>query len=118
MRPAAANGSSRCSGANGDATFERQHRAGYLTAKSVRPDEREHFPIKNVFEKFSESSAKPVQVTPRDPAPWGEKHHPRFGFAQFWKAGNVDYKKVPALKGLDLSAYPGKTRKEVGVTVG
>ena len=34
----------------------------------------------------------------------------------FWKAGNVDYKKVPALAGLDLSAFRGKAREEVRVT--
>ena len=35
---------------------------------------------------------------------------------RFWKAGNVDYKKVPALSGLDLSAFRGKAREEVRVT--
>jgi len=37
---------------------------------------------------------------------------------KFWKAGNVDYKKVPALQGLDLSAWRGKSREEVRVTAG
>ena len=49
--------------------------------------------------------------------------HPReqgFGVAvtRFWKVGNVDYKKVPALQGIDLSGYRGKAREEVRVTVG
>ena len=35
---------------------------------------------------------------------------------RFWKAGNVVYAKVPALQGLDLSAWRGKSRKEVRVT--
>ena len=35
---------------------------------------------------------------------------------RFWKAGNVDYKKVPALRGVDLDAYRGKGREEVRVT--
>lgn len=35
---------------------------------------------------------------------------------RYWKAGNVDYKKVPALQGLDLSAWRGKSREEVRVT--
>ena len=36
---------------------------------------------------------------------------------RFWKAGNVDYKKVPALKGVDLEIYRGAVREEVRVTV-
>ena len=32
---------------------------------------------------------------------------------RFWKAGNVDYKKVPVLVGLDLAKYRGKAREEV-----
>lgn len=35
---------------------------------------------------------------------------------RFWKAGNVEYKKVPVLQGLDLSMYRGKAREEVRVT--
>jgi putative phage-type endonuclease len=35
---------------------------------------------------------------------------------RFWKAGNVDYKKVPALAGVDLNSYRGKGREEVRVT--
>ena len=35
---------------------------------------------------------------------------------KYWKAGNVDYKKVPALQGLDLRAWRGKSREEVRVT--
>ena len=36
---------------------------------------------------------------------------------RYWKAGNVDYKKIPALKGLDLGAFRGNAREEVRVTV-
>jgi hypothetical protein len=36
---------------------------------------------------------------------------------RFWKAGNVDYKKVVELQGVDLERYPGKAREEVRVTV-
>lgn len=36
---------------------------------------------------------------------------------RFWKQGNVDYKRVPALQGLDLDAYRGKAREEVRITV-
>ena len=35
---------------------------------------------------------------------------------RYWKAGNVDYKKVPVLQGVDLSSYRGKAREEVRVT--
>lgn len=37
---------------------------------------------------------------------------------RFWKVGSVDYKKVPALSGVNLDAYRGKAREEVRVTVG
>lgn len=36
---------------------------------------------------------------------------------RFWKVGNVDYKKVPALHGVDLDVYRGKMREEVRVSV-
>ncbi len=36
---------------------------------------------------------------------------------RYWKVGAVDYKKVPALAGVDLEAYRGKTREEIRVTV-
>ncbi len=35
---------------------------------------------------------------------------------RYWKAGNVDYRRVPALSGVDLSSYRGKGREEVRVT--
>ena len=36
---------------------------------------------------------------------------------RFWKAGSVDYKRVPQLQGVDLEAYRGKAREEVRVSV-
>jgi len=36
---------------------------------------------------------------------------------RFWKQGNVDYKKVPVLAGVELDAYRGKAREEVRVSV-
>lgn len=36
---------------------------------------------------------------------------------RFWKLGNVDYKKVPELRGLGLDQYRGKSREEVRVTI-
>ena len=48
--------------------------------------------------------------------------HPReygasVAVTRFWKSGNVDYKQIPALRGLDLAAYRGAVREEVRVTV-
>ncbi|HRK39512.1 MAG TPA: YqaJ viral recombinase family protein [Burkholderiaceae bacterium] len=37
--------------------------------------------------------------------------------SRYWKAGNVDYKRVPALQGLDLTPWRGKGREEVRVTM-
>ena len=47
--------------------------------------------------------------------------HPReqgagVSVTRFWKAGSVNYKLVPALKGIDLEQYRGKAREEVRVT--
>jgi hypothetical protein len=36
---------------------------------------------------------------------------------RFSKAGSVDYKRVPELKGVDLEQYRGKAREEVRITV-
>jgi predicted phage-related endonuclease len=37
---------------------------------------------------------------------------------RFWKAGNVAYAKIPALKDIDLNQYRGSSREEVRVSVG
>lgn len=37
--------------------------------------------------------------------------------SRYWKQGNVDYKRIPVLKGLDLTAWRGKSRGEVRVTL-
>ena len=47
--------------------------------------------------------------------------HPReqgsgVSVTRYWKAGNVAYAKIPALKGVDLALYRGKAREEVRVT--
>ena len=36
---------------------------------------------------------------------------------RFWKAGSVDYKKVPELTGVELEKYRGPAREEVRVSV-
>jgi hypothetical protein len=48
--------------------------------------------------------------------------HPReegagVAVTRYWKAGNVDYKKVAELRGVDLEVYRGKGREEVRVSV-
>ncbi len=52
----------------------------------------------------------------------GLTDHPReagFGVSvtRFWKSGSVNYKRVPALAGVNLEAYRDKMREEVRVTV-
>ncbi len=37
--------------------------------------------------------------------------------SRYWKAGSVDYKRVPQLEGVDLEQYRGAAREEVRVTV-
>jgi hypothetical protein len=37
---------------------------------------------------------------------------------RFWKVGNVDYKSVVELRGVDLERYRGKGREEVRVSIG
>ena len=36
---------------------------------------------------------------------------------RFWKAGSVDYKKVPQLAGVDLEQYRGQRRSEVRISL-
>lgn len=36
---------------------------------------------------------------------------------KYWKQGNIDYKRIPALKGVDLEQYREKIREEIRVTV-
>ncbi len=52
----------------------------------------------------------------------GLARHPReqgagVSVVRLWKAGNVDYKAIPELKGLNLDRYRGKGREEVRVTL-
>lgn len=60
--------------------------------------------------KADEAKAKLISLT---------SHTRESGFGvsvtRFWKQGNVDYKKVPALQGVDLDNYRGKMREEVRV---
>lgn len=47
--------------------------------------------------------------------------HPReqgagVSVTRYWKAGSVDYKRVPTLQGVDLENYRGKSREEVRVS--
>lgn len=37
--------------------------------------------------------------------------------ARYWKAGNVDYKKVPQLVGVDLDQYRARAKEEVRITL-
>ncbi|MEI6760117.1 MAG: YqaJ viral recombinase family protein [Betaproteobacteria bacterium] len=53
----------------------------------------------------------------------GLARHPRetgagVSVTRFWKAGNVAYAKIPALKDIDLNQYRGSSREEVRVSVG
>ena len=48
--------------------------------------------------------------------------HPRelgagVSVVRLWKAGNVDYRRIPELRGVDLNRYRGQGREEVRVTV-
>lgn len=36
---------------------------------------------------------------------------------RYWKQGNIDYKKVPELQGIDLEQYRGRAREEVRLTI-
>jgi predicted phage-related endonuclease len=62
--------------------------------------------------KADEAKAKLIALT---------SHNRETGYGvsvtRFWKQGNVDYKKVPELVGVDLDAYRGKMREEIRVTI-
>lgn len=51
-----------------------------------------------------------------DPAPQLREQGGRVAVTRFWKQGNVDYQKIPALKELGLDSYRGKAREEVRAT--
>ncbi|MEO9161595.1 MAG: hypothetical protein ABI349_04230 [Casimicrobiaceae bacterium] len=36
---------------------------------------------------------------------------------RYWKAGAIDYKKIPELKALELEAYRGAPREETRISV-
>ena len=36
---------------------------------------------------------------------------------RFWKRGNIEYKRIPALTGIDLDAYRGPDREEIRVLI-
>ena len=49
-------------------------------------------------------------------------NHPReqghgVSVTRYWKAGNVEYKKIPELKVVELDKYRGAAREEVRVTI-
>lgn len=60
--------------------------------------------------KADAAKAKLIELT---------KHSRESGFGvavtRYWKAGNVDYKKVPELRGVDLDQYRGKMREEIRI---
>lgn len=62
--------------------------------------------------KAEEAKAKLISLT---------SHSRESGFGvsvtRYWKQGNIDYKKVPELQGVDLELYRGKMREEVRVTL-
>jgi putative phage-type endonuclease len=49
-------------------------------------------------------------------AQWTKETGAGVSVTRFWKAGAVDYKRVPQLEGLDLEHFRGKSREEVRVT--
>lgn len=63
--------------------------------------------------KADEAKAKLISLT---------AHSRESGFGvsvtRYWKQGNVEYKKVPELQGVNLDVYRGKMREEVRISVG
>lgn len=80
-----------------------QAAAEYLSSKAASDEAQT---------KADEAKAKLISLT---------AHSRESGFGvsvtRFWKQGNVDYKKVPVLQGVDLEVYRGKMREEVRVTI-
>lgn len=46
-----------------------------------------------------------------------KEHGAGVSVTRYWKAGNVDYKRVPQLQGVDLDSFKGTMREEVRITV-
>ena len=80
-----------------------QAAAEYLSCKATCDE---------VQAKADEAKAKLIALT---------SHNRETGYGvsvtRYWKIGNVDYKKVPELVGVDLELYRGKMREEVRVTL-
>jgi hypothetical protein len=51
-----------------------------------------------------------------DPAPQRREQGGRVDVTRFWKQGNVDHNKIPALTELGLDSYRDRAREEVRVT--
>ena len=66
-----------------------------------------------------EAQAKADEAKARLVAMTAHSRESGFGVSvtRYWKVGNVDYKKIPTLVGMDLDVYRGKMREEVRVTV-
>jgi putative phage-type endonuclease len=91
--------------------------------KVVRTDGEWQAAAENYSRLKAEAESLADQVDAAKEALVGLASHPSeagFGVAvtRFWKAGSVDYKRVPELKSVNLDAYRQKGRWETRVTIG
>ena len=94
-----------------DADTVQRHDAGWMAAATAFANA-----------KAAVDSADAVLAQARE-ALVGLARHPKetgagVSVTRFWKAGNVAYAKIPALKDIDLNQYRGSSREEVRVTSG
>ena len=93
-----------------DADTVQRHDAGWMAAATAFANA-----------KAAVDSADAVLAQARE-ALVGLARHPKetgagVSVTRFWKAGNVAYAKIPALKDIDLNQYRGSSREEVRVSV-
>jgi putative phage-type endonuclease len=91
--------------------------------KVVRMDADWQAAAERYMQLKAEADALALRLDEAKAALVGLASHPSesgFGVSvtRYWKAGSVDYSRVPELQGIDLDAYRGKGRTEVRVTVG
>jgi putative phage-type endonuclease len=91
--------------------------------KVQREDRAWHAAAQNYLELKAQADAMATRLDEAKAALVGLAQHPSetgsgVSVTRFWKQGNVEYKRIPELQGVDLDRYRGKAREEVRVSVG
>jgi hypothetical protein len=84
-----------------------------ISSVNFRNGPRRVIPLQRSFTVFNASQ---IDGLPLAPSKHPKEQGGGVSVTRFWKAGAVNYKAVPELKGVNLEAFRGKLREEVRVT--